>query len=117
MYIATPYEEREGLLKCRLPHHLLTIRPFAVQIKKWQNGAQEGSGGKVSKLHIQLQLTAPKTQMTNMLTKKEIERAMVDSIELYLIPSFTSTGSLLEMALLCMRSEIEEGYRHTLYII
>ena len=36
--------------------------------------------------------------MTNILMKKEIARAMVDSMELYLIPSFISTGSLLEMA-------------------
>ena len=44
------------------------------------------------------ELTAPKTQMTNMLMKKEMARAMVDSMELYLIPSFTSTGSFLEIA-------------------
>ena len=43
-------------------------------------------------------LTAPKTQMTNMLMKKEMARAMVDSMELYLMPSLTSTGSLREMA-------------------
>ena len=43
-------------------------------------------------------LTAPKTQMTNMFIKKETARAMVDSMELYLMPSFTSTGSFLEMA-------------------
>lgn len=52
-------------------------------------------------------LTAPKTQMTNMLMKKEIARAMVDSMELYLIPSFISTGSLLEMARLYSKARDE----------
>ena len=61
-----------------------------------QSMASLGEGGREI-----AQLTAPKTQMTNMLTKKEMARAMVDSMELYLIPSFTSTGSLLEMARLC----------------